>query len=168
MYGVTVHFERFNEVSFGDVLCATGVYVIWDSQARAKPSYIGKGDILSRLSSHDEKFASPVKGYIALIGNSGRKVESREAEIVEALLLEVARDTDRWPRHNDKSGAVSLLRRIAERKNQVRVTIKGCDPFGPPHLPRHLVGSKNIWFWLDEFGKGKIDHNWNYRKRIQR
>ena len=123
MYGITAEFKRFDEVSFADALRVTGVYVIWDSQARAKPSYIGKGDILSRLSSHDEKFAFPVKGYIALIGNRGRRAESRDSEIVEALLLEVARDTDRWPPHNGKAGAIGLVRRIAERENQVRVTI---------------------------------------------
>lgn len=106
MYGVTVEFTRFEDITFAEVLCGIGVYVIWDSQTRAKPSYIGKGNILSRLSSHDEKFAFPVKGYIALIGNTGSKRESRDAEVVEAMLLEVARVTDRWPTHNRNSGKV--------------------------------------------------------------
>lgn len=168
MYGITVEYARFEDISFADVLRGTGVYVIWDSQARAKPSYVGKGDILSRLSSHDGKFAFPVRGYIALIGNDGLKGENRDAEIVEALLLEVARATDRWPTHNKKAGNIGLLRHIAEKENQVRVTIEGCDPFGPPQAPRYLDPPKQIWFKQDRDGGDVVEHHWNYRKRIMR
>jgi hypothetical protein len=159
-------FVRFDDISFGDILRGTGVYVIWDSQAKVKPSYIGKGDILSRLSSHDGNFAFPVKGYIALVGNSGQKNEDKDALIVEALLLEVARNTDRWPIHNKKSGSIALLKRVYDRKGVIRLTLKGCDPFGPPHARRILDEPKQIWFELDNDGIGAVQHHWNFRKRV--
>ena len=165
MYGIVAEFARFEDISFAEVLRGTGVYVIWDSQARVKPSYIGKGDILSRLSSHDSKFASPVRGYLTIIGNSGMKAEDKDAMIVEAMLLEVARQTDRWPIHNKKAGGIRLLQRVFETSGVVRVTIKGCDPFGPPHAPRYLEGSKQIWFELDQNRVIDVQHDWNYRKR---
>lgn len=168
MYGVTVEFVRFDDISFGKILRGTGVYVIWDSQAKVKPSYIGKGDILSRLSSHAENFAFPVKGYVALIGNSGKEVEDNDALIVEALLLEVARQTDRWPPHNKKAGGIALLGRVFDRNGVIRATLKGSDPFGPPQAPRYLDEPKQIWFEIDSNGVGVVQHHWNYRKKIFR
>ncbi len=146
MYGITVEFNRFEDVSFADVMRGTGVYVIWDSQARVKPSYIGIGDLLSRLSSHDSNFAFPVRGYIALIGNTRRKRENIDAVIVEALLLDVAKQTDRWPTHNKKSGNISRVQKVFEKHGLVRITIKGCDPFGPPKMLRRLNVPKLIWY----------------------
>jgi hypothetical protein len=166
MYPITAEFRRFEDVSFGYVLRGVGVYVIWDSQARARPSYIGKGDILSRISSHHKKFAFPVKGYIALVGNSGKKSENRDALIVEALLLEVARHTDRWPPHNKNAGNISLLQRVCNRHGLIRVTIKSCDLFGPPHAPRRLKEPKKIWFSFDRDGEVVLRGDWNYRKRL--
>ena len=167
-YPITVHFDRFDDVSFGDVLRGTGVYVIWDSQARVKPSYIGKGDVLSRLSRHDETFAFPVRGYVALLGNEGLKSEGKDAGIVEALLLEVAESTDRWPIHNKRSGDLALVRRVWESHGVVRVTIKGCDPFGPPGAPRRLGEPKRIWFDVVD-GEELIESpHWNWRKRSLR
>jgi hypothetical protein len=165
MYPITVKFARFEDISFAEVLRGTGVYVIWDSQARVRPSYIGKGDILSRLSSHDSKFAFPVRGYLAIIGTGGMKAEDKDAMILEALLLEVAYQTDRWPIHNKKFGGVRLLQRVFDAKGVVRVTIKGCDPFGPPHAPRYLSEPKHIWFELDNNVDINVHHDWNHRKR---
>jgi len=168
MYRVTVEFARFDDVSFGEILRKTGVYVLWDSQAKVKPSYIGKGDILSRLSSHDEKFAFPVKGYVALVCKSSQKAENKDALIVEALLLEVARQTDRWPPHNKKSGGIALLRSVFDKNGVVRVTLKGSDPFGPPQAPRYMDKPKRIWFKLDNDGAEVVQHHWNHRKKIIR
>jgi hypothetical protein len=168
MYGITIEFVRFDDIKFGEILRATGVYVIWDSQARAKPSYIGKGDILSRLSSHDGNFAFPVKGYVALVGNRGQKNEDNDALIVEALLLKVAFETDRWPTHNKKSGSIALLKRVYDKHGVIRVTLNGCDPFGPPHAPRALDEPKQIWFELDNDGAEAVTHHWNFRKRAVR
>lgn len=96
-YYKTVEFVRFEDVSFAYVLRGIGVYVIWDSQARVKPSYIGQGNVLSRLSVHAKDFSFPVRGYIAILGNTGRKKENKDAKIIEALLLGVAKQTDRFP-----------------------------------------------------------------------
>lgn len=155
-------------MAFANVLNGTGVYVIWDSQARAKPSYIGMGDLLTRLSSHDDAFAYPVGGYIGLLGSTGRKTESNEAAIIEALLLEVANQTDRWPLHNRKRGDMSFVRRMFRCNGLVRVTVTGCDPFGPASSPRYLRTPKQIRFQIDSAGNDVLEYNWNSRKRLLR
>jgi len=166
MYPITVSFVRFEDVYFSNVLNSNGVYVIWDSQARAKPSYIGEGDLLSRLAQHDDLFAKPVKGYIALFGPTGKKSEEKNAEMVEALLLEVARETNRWPIHNGRAGDMNLVRNVSRSYGLVKISLKGCDPFGPPTAPRYIAKSKHIWFELDVSGKDDLDHDWNLRKRL--
>jgi hypothetical protein len=61
--------------------------VLWDSQARARPSYIGEGNILKRLvAEHAARFALPRDGYAAPLDGSAQRAKA-DAEIVEALLL---------------------------------------------------------------------------------
>lgn len=168
MYSVKVKFQRFDDVRLGENLRGTGVYVIWSSKASVKPSYIGKGDILARLSKHDGKFAFPVRGYVGIVGSSGQKREDKDAKIIEALLLEVARDTERWPSHNGKSGHIALVQRTFQRKGPVRITVKEYDPFAPPTASRYLHEPKNIWFVQDIDGNDVVKHHWNKRKKSTR
>ena len=52
MHTIRVNFESLREVHLGNLFGACGVYVLWDSQAQARPTYIGEGNILKRLSDH--------------------------------------------------------------------------------------------------------------------
>lgn len=166
MHSVNVEFVPFDEIPFGQVLKGVGVCVIWKQQARGKPSYIGKGDILERLSKHDDRFAT-VNGYVGLLGTKERKAHDRDSCIVEALLLETASHTDRWPTHNIKNGHWKTVDRAFRLHGLVRVAVRGCDPFGPPHAPRRLAQPKYIRYEIDSTGEGTIDFKWNQRKRLQ-
>ena len=166
MHTVNIDFVPFDEMSFGQVLKGVGVYVIWKRQAQGKPSYIGKGDILDRLSKHDDRFAS-VDGYVGLLGTKDRKADDQDSCIVEALLLGVASQTDRWPTHNVKDGHWRTVDRAHRLHGLVRVGVCGCDPFGPPDAPRRLAQPKYIRYRINAAGEGTIDHDWNLRKRLQ-
>ena len=166
MHPIDIKFVPFDEIPFGQVLKGVGVYVIWKRQARGKPSYIGKGDILDRLSKHDDRFAS-VDGYIGLLGTKARRTDDQDSCIVEALLLEVAFHTDRWPTHNSKEGHWKTVDRAFRLHGLVRVTVRGCDPFGPPHAPRRMERPKHIRYEIDSAGEGTVEFKWNQRKRLK-
>lgn len=61
----------------------TGIYVLWDAQAKARPTYVGEGNILKRLADHarrdDRRFAKPLDGYIAVISGSSDGVHKTES-----------------------------------------------------------------------------------------
>ena len=166
MHSVSVEFLRFDDISFGDVLKGVGVYVIWSDQARAKPTYIGKGDILSRLSQHDDRFAS-VDGYVGIIGGKERRGDDDDSYIVEALLLETATRTDRWPQSNSKDGHWTKVHRAFRLHGLVRVAVRGCDPFAPPSAPRRLAKPKYIRCHIGEDGEREIQPDWNLRKLLR-
>src|SRR5438132_6724667 len=101
---IKASFQRIVETILPDLIEAVGVYVIWDGQARARPTYLGEGTILKRLAEHSTRFALPFDGYIAILGDLSSRTAKRESEIVEALLLSVAYETDRLPFHNQAPG----------------------------------------------------------------
>lgn len=166
MHSVNVEFARFDDVSFGYVVKGVGVYVLWTDQARAKPSYIGKGDILNRLSQHDDRFAS-VDGYVGIIGGKDRKADDDDSYIVEALLLETAARADRWPPRNNKDGHWTKVERAFRLHGMVRVAVRGCDPFAPPSAPRRLAAPKYIRCEIGEEGERNIEFDWNSRKFLK-
>lgn len=67
MYTIHADFQRFRDVNLIDMIGATGVYVIWDARAKARPTYIGEGNILKRFTDHvrrdGRRFAHPWNGY---------------------------------------------------------------------------------------------------------
>ena len=50
MHTIDVHFQRFSDIAVPDLFGAIGVYVL--CRAIARLSYIGEGNILSRLVTH--------------------------------------------------------------------------------------------------------------------
>jgi hypothetical protein len=168
MYTLPIVFRSFEDVTFSEVLNTAGVYVIWDSQAKAKPSYIGKGDLIARMAWHDHNFASPIGGYFGAIEEIGRRWVDDECLIVEALLLKIAEETDRWPNHNRKSGSLSTVERIASKHNgYIKVRVSGHDPFSPPKRSQELNHAKEIRYF-DRNGEWWLEYDWKLRKLLKR
>jgi hypothetical protein len=165
-YRISVTFERFDDVLLFRLIGTIGVYVIWDSQARAKPTYIGEGVLLKRFADHSRhdghRFAQPWNGYVARIDGSTSRVHKAEAAAVERLLLDVARDTDRMPRINRSPGSAFHVRALC-RDDRLRVSIKGYDPLLPPREARRLIQPKVIDVWRD--GRTfEFAHDWRLRR----
>src|SRR5438445_8388965 len=139
---IRVSFDRISEITLPDLIEAVGVYVIWDGQARARPTYIGEGTILKRLADHSSRFAKPFDGYIAILGDKSSTTAKHEAEIVEALLLAVAEATDRLPPHNVAPGKAHRIAKGFRSRGVLRVSVAGYDPLGVPWQTRRLASPK--------------------------
>ncbi|MBL8986445.1 MAG: hypothetical protein JNJ80_09245 [Gemmatimonadetes bacterium] len=163
MHVVKAEFMRFDEVALPALIDAVGVYVIWDSQAVARPSYIGEGVVLKRLSEHAGRFAKPFDGYLALLGDRTGRAAKSEAELVEALLLEVAAQTDRLPPNNVAPGKTKGLDRLFRSHGVVRVAVSGWDPLAIPWQSRRMSSRKTIRL-EDLGGVIGIEHNWRLRR----
>ena len=97
MHVIHANFELLSEVPVTELFGFVGTYVLWDGQARVKPSYIGEGNLLKRLVDHSRDYATPLNGYIAVLGEAKRKKAKRDAQILETALLEAAAATRRRP-----------------------------------------------------------------------
>lgn len=168
MHIIDIHFEKMTYMPITYVLGSIGVYVIWDSQAKARPSYIGEGNILKRLVEHNNRFARPLDGYVALLDISPWQRAKADAEIVEALLLEIASATDRSPSVNVAWGKLRRVEGIFERHGTLRVNVRGFDPFIHPATARPLVATKRITVRPDNDGDMLCEHNWKWRSRYRK
>jgi hypothetical protein len=155
---INIRFERLSRIPVSELLGRTGTYVIWDSQAKTAPTYIGEGNVLSRLVSHLDRFVKPIDGYVACQNGNSRQQEKSYAEIVEAVLIEVARETDRRPRINVASGKLRALDSIYQSHGVVRVNVRGYDPFAPPRAARRLSTARVVT--LRKHGTDLIEHDW--------
>ena len=162
---IKAEFPRLDEHSLPGLIGAVGVYVIWDGQARARPTYLGEGTILKRLAEHSTRFALPFDGYIAILGDLSSRTAKRESEIVEALLLSVAYETDRLPVHNRAPGKTTGLQRIFRSHGVLRVSVSGYDPLGIPWQGGRMPSPKVLR--LEDVGLGllEIRHDWRLRRR---
>jgi hypothetical protein len=130
-----------------ELIGATGVYVIWDTRSKARPTYIGEGSILKRFTDHvkrdNRRFAHPRDGYVAIIGGSTRDVHKYESTVVERLILDVAKETDRKPQVNVHPGHASRVLRFC-RDEMLRIAVSGFDPLIPPWESKRLTRIKEI------------------------
>lgn len=170
MYTIDVEFQRFRDVNLTELIGAIGVYVIWDSRAIARPTYIGEGNILKRFTDHVQRdgrrFAYPWNGYVAIIFGSTRSVHKEESKAVERLLLDVADDTDRMPIVNVHPGSGSSVLHFC-RNETLRVAVFGYDPLLPPAKARPLSTPREIKAWFDGVDDYQFDHIWRLRKLRQ-
>ena len=147
MYTIYAEFQRFRDVNLVELIGATGVYVIWDARAKARPTYIGEGNVLKRFTDHvkrdNRRFAHPWNGYVAIIAGSTRDVHKYESTVVERLMLDVAKETDRQPQVNVHPGHVSRVLRFC-RDEMLRIAVSGYDPLIPPSESKPLRKLKEI------------------------
>ena len=135
-------FVRLQEFSICDLIGAVGVYVIWDGKARARPSYIGEGVILERFSKHAGRFPWPFDGYVAITGTKDSGEAKRDAMVLEAVLLSVSHDTDRFPNHNESFGKTTHVVKILRSHNLLRIRVTGLDPLIAPGQAQKLSNAK--------------------------
>ncbi len=165
MRTIRCEFIRLDDIRITKLLDAVGVYVIWDGQAQARPTYIGEGDIWSRLSEHRDRFVRPFSGYAALLGERTTSTK-RDSQIVEAALLEVAGQTDRFPPQNAKGGNGQGISRLFDHHGVLKITISGWDPFAPPEKGRKMQPGKLIEYRL-EGDDITIYHEWRVRRTLR-
>jgi hypothetical protein len=168
MHTIRVNSIRFHDLHIGDLFGRVGVYVIWDARAKARPTYIGEGNILTRFADHSNrdkrKFARPLDGYVALLGDKQEKYAKFEGKAVERLLLDVAKDTDREPTVNINPGAASVVGLLCETESTLRIVVQGCDPFFHPGHFHRLEKSKEIKAWLCQRREYEMTHDWRLRR----
>src|SRR6185503_19364384 len=110
MHLLKASFATFQKVTLYQCIGCLGVYFIWDNEAQLIPTYIGAGNILDRVKNHHARFKRPLDGYIAFLGKVGDKEAMHHAEVLEGMLLEVARCTNRLPTENRQLGRTAKTR----------------------------------------------------------
>src|ERR1051325_3854817 len=112
MESIPITFESLPDLPFERLCYAVGVYVLWAGKSIARPTYIGQGEMIDRLGKHRRRFPRPIDGYVAVLGESDERTTKRRCEILEAVLLAIAGDVDRYPTHNKKGGKLTHLNKI--------------------------------------------------------
>jgi hypothetical protein len=169
MYTIFAEFQGFRDVNLVELIGATGVYVIWDARSKARPTYIGEGNILKRFTDHvrrdNRRFAHPWNGYVAIITGSTHSVHKSESTVVERLILDVAKDTDRDPQVNVHPGHASRVLRFCQDE-MLRIAVSGYDPLINPAESKPLSGVKEIKVSASADGDGTygITHDWHLRR----
>ena len=167
MHTIYADFQRFRDVNLAELIGAIGVYVIWDARAKARPTYIGEGNILKRFTDHvtrdGRRFARPWNGYVAIIAGSTHNVHKSESTVVERLILDVAKDTDRQPQVNVHPGHLSRVLRLC-RDEMLRVAVSGYDPLIHPAESKPLSITKEIKVWHEPDGTYDFGHDWRLRR----
>jgi hypothetical protein len=130
MYIINVRFESIREVGLEELLGATGVYVLWPSEACASPRYIGEGKLVDRINAHSKAFPLPT-GVIARTDIRGQDPK-HDAAIVEDLLLQTCDHLGCRPTHNSAGGKNVFLSKTFERHGVVRLNVTGMNPFAHP------------------------------------
>jgi hypothetical protein len=147
VYVISAYFQRFRDVDLAELIGATGVYVIWDARAKARPTYIGGGNILKRFTDHvrrhNRRFAHPWNGYVAIIAGSTNDVHKSESTVVERLLLDVTKATDRAPTVNVHPGHASRVLGFCQ-DGMLKISVSGCDPLIHPAEAKRLERMKTI------------------------
>lgn len=141
-----LEFKKLSEVTLEEAYGTYGIYILWHGRAKTRPSYIGQGNVLKRFSAHteDPQMSWPLKGYIAIVGGQDRKMNKKQAELAEAILLDCADLIDKWPNGNVNIGHWRLAEHILEKYNAIRMYLTGYNPFLPPNLNAKWYDKKLI------------------------
>lgn len=137
--------NQFQESSF---FGEPAVYIIFTEKSEKDPAYIGHGNLLSRLAYfQDNTMDSNDQVESVLVGflddPSDYESDKEELEIVEAALLLIAQDVDRWPIYNSVRGAKNKVAELFYDHGKVRITISGVVPIRLPS------GGKDGKFTID-------------------
>jgi hypothetical protein len=169
MHVIDTDFQRLSDWTIPDLLGELGVYVLWDGKAKARPTYIGEGNILRRLVEHENKFARPLDGFVAVLSNDYMPWQHAKADgtIVEAMLLSVAKQTDRKPSINVAPGRLRALTDIFARHGTVRINVSGMDPLRPPEENPRLSSCRRVTLRETSDGQIEVEHSWRTRRQRQ-
>lgn len=139
-------FEKLSDTNISDYFGAVGVYILWDSQAKKVPSYIGEGGIFKRFSDHEKNFAHPIDGYVAFGGriSDGIKSYKKESELLEAVLLHISERIGKEPKHNRQKNYTTPIKKYFKSNRVLKFEIEGFDPFCHPD-EKEKVRSKEIY-----------------------
>lgn len=138
-----------SKVPVSELFGFVGTYVLWDGQAQVKPSYIGEGNILKRVVAHSRDYATPLNGYIAILGKATRAGAKRDAEILETVLLAAAAETRRSPPNNSQAGCLRGIASLFRRHGVIRVNLTttiGGQIFHFDNLSSFFLISSNDFF----------------------
>jgi len=163
---IEADFRRFSDIAVPNLFGAIGVYVLWRGRAIARPSYIGEGNILSRLVTHHGNLPNTFDGFAAVLSHpdiSSQKSKAN-AEILEAILLWVSHDTDRAPSTNKAPGKLMAVDSIFRNHGTVRIKVSGMDPLRPPEESPLIRGTKVITLRYAGVGHPEIEHDWHLRR----
>lgn len=154
-----VEIQRFRNVSLYELVGIIGVYVVWDEHSDIIPTYIGKGNIISRLDSHYLRFKPPLDGYVAIFGEVGDRKADHHAEMLEGMLLFAADETNRLSKNNRQRARLAKIKKQLKKHTTVRAQITGYDPFSPPRFCRPLSDDKKyIRAFVGDNGSLEIEH----------
>jgi hypothetical protein len=159
-------FERLQDVSVDRLFGATGVYVLWTANAKARPTYIGEGYLLDRFGCHVPRFGDGLIGSLAILGYDETWRLKEHAQIVEHLLLGVADSVDRKPAQNKSPGINAGVQKVFRRHGVLRVRIEGVDPLRDPTRPSSRLTEPKLIELRDVGLEGPdLYHDWNRRAR---
>ncbi len=168
MLTLRAEFRRLTDITLVDVYDEIGVYVLWSSIATVRPSYIGEGNVLSRFLDHTGKSwaARPLHGVMALLDHSTDKQTKAAGVLIEAALLDIAEETDRYPPNNSVSGKRTFGPLLRGRTDgTIRIVVSGQDPLLPPERPPMR---DNKWIVFRDYGDDGwriAEHGWRARPR---
>jgi hypothetical protein len=122
---------------------------------------------VKRLAEHVNRFALPLDGYVAPLNERTWQRAKAHAELVEALLLEVAYRTDRGPSVNVAPGKLRALDAVFRSHGTLRLNVRGFDPLMPPDSARPMKSMKQIVLRDYSDGTADLAHDWRLRRRLQ-
>jgi hypothetical protein len=145
MHVIDLDFVSFDDQPVGDLFGQVGVYVLWHRSADRRPTYLGEGDLLARLSKHDDWLSRDVSGVAAITSHGGtvRPRAKKDAEIAEAVLLELADLIDRYPTRNEARGKRNRVHDVFDLHGVLRLNVTGNHPFRHPWQAGSRLRSKS-------------------------
>jgi len=159
-------FEPLHEIPVADLFGAVGVYTIWARGATHRPTYMGEGIILDRISKHVKRWRTDMLGTAAILSDAGphRDLAKPGGLLAEAFFLELGELLGRKPLQNDAPGHVQLLRTAVEIHNIVRINVRGLHPFMHPENPRARLSERAVCtVELNDYDEFVFTTPWNAR-----
>lgn len=137
-------FCKLSDANIADYFGVVGVYILWDSQAKNVPSYIGEGGIFKRFSEHEKNYAHPIDGYVSIGGyaKDGIKSYKTDSELLEAVLLHIAARIGKEPKHNQQKNIRTAITKYFKSNRVLRFKIDGYDPFTRPDKAEKIRGKE--------------------------
>ncbi len=166
-----IEFRSFRSLNLLDLIGLNGVYVIWDSMAQDRPSYIGAGNLLKclgeDLKNDSTPFTYPIEGFIAVGGGAEQESSLIVTKAIKHLLLDVASDINRAPKVSSHPELEALLRVLSENET-LQVPIRGYDPFTAPRGACPMNPVRDITAWALDGEDYGMEHSRILPARVYR